>query len=242
MAHSKGCSFLPLSNILSSGRFALIALLAVLFISVANADRIVYSVDDTDPIPDAITGDPDSGDLELNAKDINGVHSTIHYTGTVSNVSDTVKTNLYATGAWGTDDGGRVWLEGSTLYTGVSTVECYALVFKGNAGNAKITSAGFDGPGKVAFLSYDTLSSTGRNMSLNLTADPSEPQPHTGYFQINGQTRLYFSSDANLSNSTLKFAGGGSNYTEASFNTASKNVSFKSVSALWSNLTCAAAP
>ena len=231
MAHFKGCSFLPHSYILTSGRFALIALLAVLFISAANADRIVYSVDDPDPIPDAITGDPDSGDLELNAKDINGVHGQIQYTGTVSDVSDTIKTNLYATGTWGTTDGGRVSLKGDNLYTGISTVECYVLIFNGNKANAAITSAGFDGPGKVAFLCYDTSTSTGRNMSLTLTADPSEPQPHTGYFQINGQTRLYFSSDANLSNSTLKFAGGSStaNYTEASFNTASKNVSFKGV-------------
>ena len=229
MAQSKGCSFLPHSNILTNWRFALIALLAVLFVSAANADRIVYSVDDTDPIPNAITGDSVSGDLELNAKDIDGAHSAIYYTGTVSDVSDAIKTNLFATGAWGTNDGGRVWLQGSTLYTGVTTVECYALIFKGNAGNAMITSAGFDGPGKVVFESLDQNGN--RNIILNLTADSSKPQPHTGVLQINSQSRLYFSTDANLSNSTLKLNGGSSsaNYTEASFNTASKNVSFKSV-------------
>lgn len=202
---------------------AVIASLVVgLFVSPANADRVVYTLGDD--IPATIVGDPVSGDLELNA-----VNGEIIYTGTVSDVSSTVPTNLYATGTWGTDSGARVNLRGAFSYTGVSTVDCYVLVFKGNGSNTSITSAGFAGSGKVAFEGANT--SNNRNIFLNITADSSVPQSHTGIFQINGQTRLYFTTDANLGNSTLKFNGGNAsgNFTEATFNTSSKTASFNSV-------------
>ncbi len=198
------------------------ALVVGLFVSPANADRVVYNLGDT--IPATITGDATSGDLELNA-----VNGEIIYTGTVSDVSSTVPTNLYATGTWGTDSGARVNLRGAFSYTGVSTVDCYVLVFKGNGSNTSITSAGFAGSGKVAFEGANTTNN--RNIFLNITADSSVPQSHTGIFQINGQTRLYFTTDANLGNSTLKFNGGNAsgNFTEATFNTSSKTASFNSV-------------
>ncbi len=201
---------------------AVIASLVVgLFVSPANADRVVYTLGDD--IPATIIGDPVSGDLELNA-----VNGEIIYTGTVSDVSSTVPTNLYATGTWGTDSGARVNLRGAFPYTGVSTVDCYVLVFKGNGSNTSITSAGFAGNGKIAIEGVNGTNN--RNMTLSFTADPSTPQPHTGIFQINGATRLNLPTDANLGNSTLRMIGGSSNYyTEMGFNGVAKTVSFNDV-------------
>ena len=220
MSHSKGCSFLPHSNILTSGRFALIAILAVLFISAAYADRAYYTNGDT--IPATITGDPDSGDLELNANTDN-----ISYTGTINDVSSETPTNLFATGSK------QVWLKGSISYTGVSTSECNALAFKGNAANTTITSAGFAGSGKIAFEGYEIDKNANidkRSIKLILTADPSTPQTHNGIFQINAQYRFYFNSNANFSNSKLKLNDGKSGaYTEVTFGTSAKTISFKSL-------------
>ena len=213
----------PRSRQISINSFiAIIAALVVgLFVSPANADRVVYTLGDD--IPATISGDATSGDLELNA-----VNGEIIYTGTVSDVSSTVPTNLYATGTWGTDSGARVNLRGAFPYTGVSTVDCYVLVFKGNGSNTSITSAGFAGNGKIAIEGVNGTNN--RNMTLSFTADPSTPQPHTGIFQINGATRLNLPTDANLGKSTLRMIGGSSNYyTEMGFNGVAKTVSFNDV-------------
>ncbi|MBQ6615191.1 MAG: hypothetical protein IJH67_02375 [Thermoguttaceae bacterium] len=195
---------------------AVIAALVVgLFVSSAHADRVIYTNGDT--IPNPVIGDAVSGDLEFNANTAN-----IEFSGAVNDVSSSIPTNFFATGEK------QVWLRGSNLFTGVSTVECNALAFKGNAANVTITSAGFAGSTKVAFESLNN--SNAKNMSLVLTADSSQPQPFTGTFQINGQSRLYFSSDANLSAATLKLNSGASNnFTEASFNMTAKTASFNSV-------------
>ena len=213
----------PRSRQISINSFiAVIAALVVgLFVGDAYADRVTYTLGDT--IPATISGDATSGDLELNA-----VNGEIKYTGTVSDVSGTVPTNLFATGTWGTDSGGRVNLQGAFPFTGVSTVDCYVLVFKGNGSNTSITSAGFAGNGKIAFEGVNGTSN--RNMTLNFTADPSTPQALTGVFQINGATRLNLPTDANLGVATLRVLGGSANYyTEIAFNGASKTVSFNDV-------------
>ncbi len=191
------------------------ALVVGLFVSSAHADRVIYTNGDT--IPNPVIGDAESGDLEFNANTAN-----IEFSGTVNDVSSSIPTNFFATGEK------QVWLRGSNLFTGVSTVECNALAFKGNAANVTITSAGFVGSTKVAFESLNN--GNAKNMALVLTADSSQPQPFTGTFQINSQSRLYFSSDANFSDATLKLNGGASNnFTEASFNMTSKTASFNSV-------------
>ena len=213
MAVVKSC-FRQIS--LRSSFIAVIATLVVgLFVSSAYADRVIYTNGDT--IPNPVIGDAVSGDLEFNANTAN-----IEFSGAVNDVSSSIPTNFFATGEK------QVWLRGSNLFTGVSTVECNALAFKGNAANVTITSAGFVGSTKVAFESLNN--GNAKNMALVLTADSSTPQPFTGTFQINSQSRLYFSSDANFSDATLKLNGGASNnFTEASFNMTSKTASFNSV-------------
>ncbi|MBQ2622597.1 MAG: autotransporter-associated beta strand repeat-containing protein [Thermoguttaceae bacterium] len=201
---------------------AVIAALVVgLFVSPANADRVTYNLGDD--IPATITGDATSGDLELNA-----VNGEIIYTGSVNDVSSSVPTNLYATGTWGSDSGARVNLRGGFSYTGVSTVDCYVLVFKGNGSNTSITSAGFAGNGKIAIEGVNGTNN--RNMTLNFTADPSTPQALTGVVQINGATRLILPTDANLGKSTLRMIGGSSSYyTELTFSGVAKTVTFNDV-------------
>ena len=196
---------------------AVFAALAVgLFVSSAYADRVIYTNGDT--IPNPVIGDAVSGNLEFNANTAN-----IEFSGAVNDVSSSIPTNFFATGEK------QVWLKGAFNYTGISTAQCNALAFKGNGSNTTITSAGFAGSGKVAFEGANATNN--RNIYLNITADSSVPQSHTGIFQINGQTRLYFTTDANLGNSTLKFNGGNAsgNFTEATFNTSSKTASFNSV-------------
>ncbi|MBR6435496.1 MAG: autotransporter-associated beta strand repeat-containing protein, partial [Thermoguttaceae bacterium] len=192
------------------------ALIVGLFVGAAYADPVIYTNGDT--IPETIIGDVVNGDLEIYANTDN-----IHYYGTINDVSSTIPTNLFATGSK------QVWIRGNNLFTGVSTSECNALAFKGNASNTIITSAGFAGSQKIAFESKDA--SSNRNMTLYLTAAPSTPQPHTGIFQINASSRLYFATDANLGNSTLKLNSRSSDgtYTEVAFNASAKKITFKDV-------------
>ena len=197
------------------------ALVVGLFAGAAYADRVTYNLGDD--IPATITGDATSGDLELNAQ-----NGEIIYTGAVNDVSSSVPTNLYATGTWGADSGARVNLRGGFSYTGVSTVDCYVLVFKGNGSNTSITSAGFAGNGKIAIEGVNGTNN--RNMTLSFTADPSTPQALTGVLQINSSTRLNLPTDANLGNSTLRILGGSSSYfTEIAFTSVAKTVSFNDV-------------